>query len=144
MDRVESIIADVIMKPHVAGLATMTEKGTPWVRNILATGDQNFTLRFATGKKSRKVSHILNNNEVHLSCGANSMVEFGPYLQVQGIARVREDQETKQAFWYDELLAYFSGADDPNYVVVEIEPQCIECNLLENPGQPMIWQKVRN
>lgn len=133
-------ILDIIHKPQLASLATMTEQGNPWVRYVVTVGDGDLTLRCATFAGSRKVSQIENDPNVHVTCGVTSLQEMQPYLQIQGQASVTTDKEERHAFWNDLLAPIFDGPDDPNYSIVIIRPYRIEyCT----PGsyEPEVWVK---
>ena len=128
-------ILDIIHKPQLAALATVTEKSNPWVRYVVTVGDGDLIVRCATFGDSRKTQQIENNPNVHLTCGVNSLQEMQPYLQIQGQARVTTDEVERHAFWNDMLLPVFDGPDDPNYSVIIILsiPQAhksLVCNTL--------------
>ena len=140
MPDLQQRILDIVHKPQLAALATVTEKNNPWVRYVVAVGDGNLVIRCGTFVKSRKVKQIENNPNVHLTCGVTSLQEMQPYLQIQGQARVTRDKEERHGFWNDMLAPIFDGPDDPNYSVVVIEPYRIEyCH----PGSydPEVWTK---
>ena len=140
MSKLNQRILDIIHKPQLASLATVTEQNNPWVRYVVTVGDGNFILRCATFADSRKVGHIWNNPNVHLTCGVDSFLKMQPYLQIQAKARVTVDKEERHNFWNDMLTPIFKGPDDPKYVVVIIEPYRIEyCT----PGSyvPEIWTR---
>ncbi|MCP4132507.1 MAG: pyridoxamine 5'-phosphate oxidase family protein [bacterium] len=139
MKNLEERIFEVIGKPHLAGIATITEDGKPWVRYVVAVGAPDLTIRFSTMMPLRKVSQIKNNPEVHLNCGVMNLTDLNPYLQIQGKAEVVTTQEEKDAFWNEELAALFSGPEDPNYAVVIVKPYYIEYALPKNPAPPEIW-----
>jgi len=119
-------ILDILHKPQLAALATVTEKNNPWVRYVVTVGDGDLVIRCATFGTSRKVSQIEHNPNVHLTCGVTSLQEMQPYLQIQGQARVTKDNDERHNFWNDLLAPIFSGPDDPNYTVLIIQPYRIE------------------
>ena len=140
MPDLQQRILDIVHKPQLAALATVTEKNNPWVRYVVAVGDGNLVIRCGTFVESRKVKQIENNPNVHLTCGVTSLQEMQPYLQIQGQARVTRDKEERHGFWNDMLAPIFDGPDDPNYSVIVIEPYRIEyCH----PGsyEPEVWTK---
>jgi len=133
-------ILDIIHKPQLTALATVTEQNNPWVRYVVTVGDGDLVLRCGTFVESRKVKQIENNPNVHLTCGVASLQEMQPYLQIQGQARVTTDKEERHGFWNDMLAPIFDGPDDPNYSVIVIEPYRIEyCH----PGSydPEVWTR---
>ena len=69
MKDLKTRILDFISKPHLAGFATVTEDGKPWVRYVMPVASPDMTIRFSTFLEARKVAHIAHNPEVHLICG---------------------------------------------------------------------------
>jgi len=140
MPDLQQRILDIIHKPQLAALATVTEKNNPWVRYVVTVGDGDLMIRCATFGDSRKTEQIENNPNVHLTCGVTSLQEMQPYLQIQGQARVSSDKVERHAFWNDMLLPVFEGPDDPNYSVIVIEPYRIEY-CTQGSYEPEIWTR---
>ncbi len=132
-------IFEVIKEPHLTNLATITEDGKPWNRYVIAVGSDDLTIRFSTILNLRKVNHIKKNPEVHLNCGISGMEEMKPYLQIQGKAEITTDQHERNNFWNEGLKSYFSGPEDPNYLIVIVKPYLIEYNKPADMGPPQIW-----
>ena len=133
-------ILDIIHRPQLAVLATVTEQNNPWVRYVITVGDAHFTLRCATLVHSRKIRHIQNNPNVHLTCGVTSLKEIRPYLQIQGQARITTNKDERYGFWNEMLAPIFEGPDDPDYAIIVVEPYRIEyCT----PGsyEPEVWTR---
>jgi general stress protein 26 len=138
MAELKDQILQILSKPQLTSLATVTADGKPWVRYVMAMTDANMTMRFATFIKARKVAQIEANPEVHLTCGVTNPSEVIPYLQIQGKAALKTDETARHAFWDDMLKAIFDGPDDPKYGVIEVTPYRIEyCT----PGsyEPKVW-----
>ena len=140
MSDLQQRILDIVHRPQLAALATVTELNNPWVRYVVTVGDGNLILRCATFAESRKVEQIDHNPNVHLTCGVTSFQEMQPYLQIQGRARVTDDKEERHAFWNDMLTPIFDGPDDPKYCVIIVEPYRIEYCV---PGsyEPEVWTR---
>jgi general stress protein 26 len=132
-------ILEIISKPQLASLATVTEDGRPWVRYVMATGDKDLNLRFASFLTSRKVEQMKKNPEVHLTCGVTSPETADSYLQIQGRAEVTTDETDRRSYWKEELKRYFSGPDDPQYCVVKIVSYRIEY-MAPGSMEPEIWE----
>ena len=139
MDALKEKLLEKMSVHTLAGFATVTPGGTPWVRYVVVTADENLDIWFATFKGSRKTEHILRNPNVHLVLGVEDMTRADTWLQVDGTAVLLDDPETKQAVWYDMLETIFSGPDDPNYVVCKVTPRRIEYFAM-NKRQPEIWE----
>jgi general stress protein 26 len=139
MSDLKSKILAIIGRPVLGALASLTEEGKPWTRYIVPLADKDLNIRFATYLGSRKVKQLQARPDVHLSAGDNTLTSMGtPYLQIAGTARVSTDPGEKKAFWNDNLKAYFSGPDDPNYCVVIIKPSRIEYMTFES-SSPEVW-----
>jgi len=140
MSDLQQRILDIIHKPQLAALATVTEKNNPWVRYVVTVGGGDFTIRCATFVESRKVEHIKNNPNVHITCGVNSLTKMQPYLQIQGQARVTTDKDERHSFFNEMLEPIFDGPDDPKYCIIVVEAYRIEyCT----PGsyEPEVWTR---
>jgi general stress protein 26 len=138
MAELKDQIFEILKKPQLTSLATITEEGKPWVRYVMMMTAEDMTMSFATFVQARKVSQIKANPEVHLTCGVTNPSEVIPYLQIQGKAVLKTDEDTRHAFWDDMLKPIFEGPDDPKYGVIEVTPYRIEyCT----PGsyEPKVW-----
>ena len=140
MSDLKQRIYDIIKDPHVSSFATITEDGKPWVRYVTPSGSDDLTIRFATAKDSRKVTHIQKNPDVHLTCGITDPMTAKAYLQIQGVAECVDTKSEREAFWHDTLKRYFSGPDDPNYGIVVVKPYRIEINTVED-HKTGVWER---
>jgi general stress protein 26 len=138
VNELEERIYTILKEPQLAGLATVTEEGKPWVRYVMTLASEDLTIRCATFVKARKVRQIEKDPEVHLTCGVTSPTQMVPYLQIQGRAKLNTSAEARHGFWTDMLSQIFDGPDDPKFGVLEIVPYRIEfCS----PGlyEPEVW-----
>jgi len=139
MSNLKDRILDVVKTPCLAGLATITNDGRPWVRYVIIEASDDLTFRCSSFVNARKIAQIVNNPEVHLTCGCNGPTDMGPYLQIQGSAEFTTDHEARHAFWSDRLSHVFHGPDDPNYGVIIVHANRIEfCNV---GLEPEFWQR---
>jgi len=139
MPNLKDRIMDVVRAPFLAGLATTTRDGKPWVRYVMVEASDDLTFRCSSFVNARKVAQIESNPEVHLTCGISVPTDMGPYLQIQGCAEFRTDSEARHAFWSDRLNAVFQGPDDPNYGVVVVHAYRIE--LWHVGLEPEFWER---
>ena len=137
-DLKEQIYA-AVKEPQLMSLATITEEGKPWTRYVMGFGSEDLTLRFVTSLVTRKVGHIKNNPEVHMVCGASTLEATERYLQISGRAEITTNEAERHLCWNDELKAYFSGPDDPNYCVGIVKPYRIEYYMMTDMT-PQIWE----
>jgi len=137
-DELKDKVFAILQTPQLAGLATITEDGKPWVRYVMVAASEDLTVRCATFVGARKVKQIEKNPEVHVTCGVTDPRNMSPYLQIQGRASLNTSEEARHGFWSDMLAPIFKGPDDPNYGVLEIAPYRIEH---WSPGvyEPEVW-----
>lgn len=130
-------IIDVIVKNPLASVATV-EGDQPWVRYMAVEHDQNLICYTTTFVGSRKITQIKKNNNVHIIMGGDPQDWEKPYINMQATAYILADLETKQKFWKDVLQQFFSGPDDPNYVVIKFVPSVIEYQGPESE-KPLVY-----
>ncbi|MCU0237184.1 MAG: pyridoxamine 5'-phosphate oxidase family protein [Acidobacteria bacterium] len=140
MTELEEKIWNVLNKPQTAALATISAGGAPWVRYVTIRADMDFTLNFCTALSTRKASEIAANPNIHLTCGDLLPPDGSAYLQIAGRAEIRSDAATRSKYWQEGWRRYFSGPDDPDYIIVFVHPSRIEYNA---PGalMPEVWGK---
>jgi general stress protein 26 len=85
---------------------------------------------FFTEGDSPKVGEIRRHPKVNLAYASK---DKNTYVSVAGRARVLRDQAMIDQFWNDALKAFFpKGKDDPNLVLLEVEPRTVE--YWDGPG----------
>lgn len=84
--------------------------------------DEGFTCYFTTSVASGKVRDMRSNPRVAAYYCDPSRVHG---VTVSGDAEVLADPELKAALWSDDWRVYWSGPDDPDYVVVRVAPTAI-------------------
>ena len=136
----EKILAKFRGQKVLSALATVTEDGKPWVRYLMVTCDPDTLCMWTTtSPNSRKVTQVRANPEVHLTLGVRDLPTAVDYLQVQAVVEVLTDTQTKHKFWTDDLTAYVSGPDDPNYAVIRFTPYRIEYQTRTGEA-PEVWE----
>jgi general stress protein 26 len=85
---------------------------------------------FFTEGDSPKVGEIRRHPKVNLAYASK---DKNTYVSVAGRARIFRDQALIDQFWNDALKAFFpKGKDDPNLVLLEVEPRTVE--YWDGPG----------
>ncbi len=138
MAELKERILDIVNSPTLAGFATITPEGKPWVRYVMATADDNLTVRFPTHLSTRKVAHIQANTNVHLTCGVSDPLSARTYLQIEGTATLTIEEAVRHAVWFPMLAQVFEGPDDPNFGIVEVTPTRIEL-VTAGSMEPEVW-----
>ncbi|MBN2398736.1 MAG: pyridoxamine 5'-phosphate oxidase family protein [Candidatus Aminicenantes bacterium] len=139
MNELEEKIWKILGKAQTAALATISVSGAPWVRYVTVRTEKDLSLNFCTGLSTRKAVEIAANPLVHLTCGNLQPPDDSVFLQIAGRAEIRADAATKHKYWQQEWRRYFTGPDDPDYIMVFIRPVRMEYN---GPGSffPEVWE----
>ena len=122
--RLKNKILKVIKGSKLASLATIVN-GKPWVRYVVARSE-GLTIYICTFKDSRKVRQIQKNHNVHITIGGSMENMEASYVQIAASARVRSDVGIRKRLWMPFMKKYYTGVDDPEYVVIEAKPILIE------------------
>lgn len=141
-EEIKRRIYEVVKKPGVVAFATVDEGGNPRTRYVVAAADENLNVVFATSPQSRKCADLRRNPNVHVCFKDHSTEADVEYVQIEGVARILDDQESKKACWNPFLWLYFRGPDDPDYVVVRVVPRRAELWSLvdlKRGAPPMVW-----
>lgn len=119
-------ILKVIKGEKLASLATIASS-RPWVRYVISHNQgASLNLYICTYRDSRKVRQIQKNPNVHITIGGDMDNLKASYVQVAAKARVRSDARIRKKLWHNLMKKYYTGPDDPNYVVIEAKPELIE------------------
>ncbi|MDP8263348.1 MAG: pyridoxamine 5'-phosphate oxidase family protein [Candidatus Ancaeobacter aquaticus] len=139
MDKAElkTKIKEVVDSNHLAAVATL-ENGKPWVRYMGIQIDDDLCCYAPTFAQSRKVLQIKNNNSVHITAGGDPNNWMIPYVNIVATGEILDDADSKNKVWQDVLKNFFSGPDDPNYVVLKATPQVIEY-MIPGSMEPVVY-----
>ena len=118
-------IIEVIESSKLGSLATIKD-GKPWVRYMVINHGENLDCYTTSFMGSRKIEQIKKDNNIHIAIGGNPDDFKKSYINIQAKAQIVDDLETKTKFWSDELKQFFTGPDDPNYVIIKMSPEVIE------------------
>ncbi|MDR4395466.1 pyridoxamine 5'-phosphate oxidase family protein, partial [Bacillus paranthracis] len=86
---------------------------------------EDFVLYVATDRNSKKIADIEKNPNVNVLLGREGKKLDEDYIEVDGMASIEEDQTLKNKFWTNSLKRWLLGAEDPNYVLIKINPDTI-------------------
>lgn len=86
---------------------------------------EDFVLYVATDRKSKKITDIEKNPNVHVLLGREGKKLDEDYIEMEGLASIEEDSTLKNKFWNNSLKRWLLGPEDPNYVLIKINPDTI-------------------
>lgn len=116
-------IIDLVKDAGYGCLATV-ENGKPRVRPMMPHLNDDGKLLLALLSHSRTIPQIKQNPKVEMCYIDRKMC----FCRIAGTAVVSEDVGKKEIVWNNipMLRNYFSGPQDPNYVLLEIDSETIE------------------
>lgn len=134
MDKQDLIdrIMKVLGASKVGALATI-EGNKPHSR-YMTFFNEDLTLYTPTSTETHKTEEIENNPNVHILLGYEGDGMGDAYLEIQGKAVIREDQNLKDKFWNEKMKKWIKSANDPNFIILQIKPETIR--LMNDNGEP--------
>ncbi|MDR7074938.1 pyridoxamine 5'-phosphate oxidase family protein [Fictibacillus barbaricus] len=125
MDKAEikNKVLEELEKRQTGVLATV-KQNKPHSRYMTFFHD-NLTFYTPTSSETHKTEEIKENPNVHLLVGYEGEGYNDPYLEVEGTAEIKDDKELKEKYWSEQMSHYFDGPEDPNYILLKIEPSLI-------------------
>jgi general stress protein 26 len=79
------------------------------------------SLWFLTGKDTQKVFELAENTDAMAVLQSSSH-----YISITGRARIVDDRAHIHKLWKEPMKVWFSGKDDPNIVLIRLEPHSAE------------------
>lgn len=113
-----------ILEETNTGVLSSISKAKPIGRYMTFFKD-GMTLYTPTHKDTYKVEDMVTNPHVHVILGYEGEGFGDAYFELKGVAVISTDLELKGWIWNEGLASFFDGPDDPNYIVLVIEPKKI-------------------
>ncbi|WP_442593611.1 pyridoxamine 5'-phosphate oxidase family protein [Neobacillus sp. D3-1R] len=130
-------IEEILNDSNVGTLATV-EKNKPHSR-YMTFHHEGLTLYTATSTETHKIEELEQNPNVHILLGYEGKGYGDGYLEIEGTAKIRDD-ELKTKLWNEKMANWFDGPNDPNYIVLQIDPSQIRLMNNEGDSSPNILQ----
>lgn len=125
--------AQKILDESKVGTMATVQGGKPFTRYMTFFND-GFTLYTATSKQTDKVDELEANPHTHILIGYEGEGFGDDYLEIMGTAEVTDDEGLIDKVWNEELESYFDGPDDPNLVILKVQPDAMR--VMNKKGQP--------
>lgn len=116
-------VLDLLEEQKVGTLATV-EQDQPHTR-YMTFFHEGLTLYTPTNKETHKADEIAKNPNVHILIGYTGEGFGDTYVEIAGTATLTDDQELIDRLWSKEMEKWFKGKDDPNLVILKIDPTSI-------------------
>ncbi len=113
-----------LIKDAGYGVLCTTQGDQPKARPMMPYLDENGNLLLAILSHSRTISQVKTNPKVEF-CFIDRKMSFA---RISGLAKISSDLEKKEKVWnYIPMLRqYFSGPEDTNFILLEIETTQVE------------------
>ncbi|MBD3859961.1 pyridoxamine 5'-phosphate oxidase family protein [Bacillus sp. 28A-2] len=116
-------VLNLLDEQKVGTLATV-EQNQPHTR-YMTFFHEGLTLYTPTSKETHKADEIEKNPNVHILIGYTGEGFGDTYAEIAGTATLTGDPELIDRLWSEEMEKWFKGKDDPNLVILKIEPTSI-------------------
>jgi general stress protein 26 len=122
-----------IITDHRTGVLSSVENNKPHSR-YMTFYNEDLTLYTPTQKDTEKIAEIEKNPAVSVLLGYEDKGQNDAYVEILGTTKINDSEDVKQQFWHESFNQWFEGPEDPNYVLLQIEPDAVR--LLNLQGEP--------
>ncbi|MFJ5624261.1 pyridoxamine 5'-phosphate oxidase family protein [Peribacillus loiseleuriae] len=122
-----------IISDHRTGVLSTVENNKPHSR-YMTFYNEDITLFTPTQADTEKVDEIEKNRSVSILLGYEDKGQSDTYVEISGTSIINDSQHLKKQFWDESFNKWFEGPEDPNYVLLQIQPETIR--ILNNQGEP--------
>ncbi|MGG0028091.1 pyridoxamine 5'-phosphate oxidase family protein [Bacillus safensis subsp. osmophilus] len=116
-------VLNLLDEQKIGTLATV-EQNQPHTR-YMTFFHKGLTLYTPMSKETHKAEEIEKNPNVHILIGYSGEGFGDTYAEIAGTATLTDDSELIDRLWSDEMEKWFKGKDDPNLVILKIDPTSI-------------------
>lgn len=117
-------IEQILDESDVGVMSTVCQN-KPYSR-YMTFGREGLTLYTATSKDTHKVDDIEANPNTHIILGYEGDGYGDEYVEYEGKVALKDSEKLKKKLWNSYMDNWFSGLDDPNYIIMEISPTQIK------------------
>lgn len=122
-----------IISNHKIGVLSSVEDNKPHSR-YMTFYHEDLTLYTPTQMDTEKTDEIQKNPAVSVLLGYEDKGIDDAYIEISGTSSINQSQEIKAKFWDDNFNKWFDGPEDPNYALLQIQPEVVR--ILNNEGGP--------
>ena len=130
-----------VLNDHRTGILSTVENNKPHSRYMTFYNDY-LTLYSPTKRDTEKIGEIEKNQNVSVLLGYEEKGQTDSYVQISGKAILCDSPEVKSKYWNDSFSKWFDSPEDPNYLLIKINPEIIRVlNLNGEAPQELILEK---
>lgn len=127
-----AIVENILDNSYVGTMATV-KNNKPHSRYMTFLND-NLTLYAATSKKTDKTDEIEANPYTHILLGYDGDGFNDEFVEYMGEVSMHDSKEVKEKVWNDAMKEWFDGPEDPNLIILKIEP--LEVKVMNKKNLP--------
>ncbi|MFD1852050.1 pyridoxamine 5'-phosphate oxidase family protein [Oceanobacillus bengalensis] len=128
---IKANIEKILDESHTGTMATI--KGNKPHSRYMTFFHRGLKLFTPTHKDADKTEEIDNNPYTHIIIGYEGDGFGDAFVEYQGKVSFNQSEEMKKQLWNEDMKIYFDGPDDPNYLILEVEPVAIR--LMNKKGE---------
>lgn len=113
----------IIEKNKIGTMSTVSDDKP--VSRYMTFFNEGFILHTITDKRTHKVDDLETNPHVFILLGYDTGLLNKNYVEITGQATITEDQALIEHLWSPYMNLIFDGKDDPNIVVLKIQPDTV-------------------
>jgi general stress protein 26 len=121
-----------ILKESSVGTMATIQQNKPHTRYMTFFSDE-FTLYTATSKQTQKVDELEANPHTHILIGYEGEGFGDEFLEIEGTVTISDDESLKEKTWNEHMKPWFSGPEDPDLLILKVEPVTIR--LMNKKGE---------
>jgi general stress protein 26 len=122
-----------VISNHRTGVLSSVENNRPHSR-YMTFYNEDLTLYTPTKMDTEKVEEIKKNPYVAVLLGYEKKGQNDSYIELAGTSSISDSQPLKSRFWDESFKQWFDSPEDPNYVLLQIQPETIR--ILNTQGEP--------
>ncbi|MBY7145026.1 pyridoxamine 5'-phosphate oxidase family protein [Virgibacillus sp. NKC19-3] len=115
---------DKILRGSYVGPMATVKNNKPHSR-YMTFFNEGFTLYTLTSKETDKAEEIKANPHTHILLGYEGEGFGDEYVEYEGKISFTNSDDLKKELWNDTMKLYFEGPEDPELVLLEINPIAI-------------------
>lgn len=113
----------IIEKNTIGPMSTVSEDKP--VSRYMTFFNEGFVLYTLTDKRTDKVEDLEKNPHTFILLGYDTGLMSNKYVEIAGQVSITEDQSLIDHLWSPYMNVIFDGKDDPNIVVLKIQPDTV-------------------
>ncbi|ASN06469.1 pyridoxamine 5'-phosphate oxidase family protein [Virgibacillus necropolis] len=128
---IKTSVENILNNSSVGVMATV-KNNKPHSR-YMTFSSEGLKLYTATSKNTHKADEVETNPFTHILLGYEGKGYGDDYVEYEGKVSISDSKEMKKQLWNENMELWFDGPNDPNYIVLEIEP--IQISLMNKKSE---------